>query len=70
MFRIATLSVVLLCLVALSFANPTEDPSEWEEEDGYRVLGLIGHRPTRDQCIGTIELMASSGEIVRLVVNS
>merc|ERR1712062_208172 len=46
--RLATLSIFLLFLVALSFANP---------------LISIEHRSADQSCEGRIELMTSSGEI-------
>ena len=66
------LYVFWLSLIALSFANPAEDPLEWEEDvgdgDDYEDYeqAIIAHRGAVEPCVGMIELMTSSRRTARL----
>jgi len=66
------LYVLWLSLIALSFANPTEDSLEWEEDvgdgDDYEDYeqGIIDHRGASEPCVGVIELMTSSRRTARI----
>ena len=65
------LYVLWFFLSGLSFANPTEDSLEWEEDvgdgDDYEDYeqGIIDHRGASEPCVGVIELMTSSRRTAR-----